>query len=85
MSSGQISGLIESQLCALDPLTMGDTCEGDSGGPLNMVLNETTRQYRVVGITSTGFGCGSSIPGLYTRVSAYLDFIENVAWPNLKT
>jgi secreted trypsin-like serine protease len=28
------------------------------------------------GIVSTGIGCGSPVPGIYTKVNKYLDWIE---------
>lgn len=28
------------------------------------------------GVVSTGIGCGSAIPGIYTKVNRYLDWIE---------
>ncbi|XP_043236012.1 proclotting enzyme-like isoform X1 [Amphibalanus amphitrite] len=60
-----------------------DACRGDSGGPL-MVLSAPrgdTRlpfrgTYQLVGVVSTGVGCGNpQFPGLYTKVSAYIDWI----------
>lgn len=41
------------------------------------------RIYQIIGITSFGdFGCGSKNSfGVYTRVSSYLDWIENIVWP----
>lgn len=77
-------GVIETQLCAGDPGFTKDACQGDSGGPLNMVIDEASYLYRIVGVISTGFGCASAVPGLYTRVSAYLDYIEEIVWPNLR-
>eukprot|EP00099_Drosophila_melanogaster_P021359 NP_648558.1 uncharacterized protein Dmel_CG11529 [Drosophila melanogaster] len=49
-------------------------CTGDSGGPL--VLKDTQI---VVGITSFGpaDGCETNIPGGFTRVTHYLDWIES--------
>ncbi|EDW94273.1 collagenase [Drosophila yakuba] len=49
-------------------------CTGDSGGPL--VLKDTQL---VVGITSFGpaDGCETNIPGGFTRVTHYLDWIES--------
>ncbi|KAH8239477.1 hypothetical protein KR032_004714 [Drosophila birchii] len=49
-------------------------CTGDSGGPL--VLKDTQV---VVGITSFGpaDGCETNIPGGFTRVTHYLDWIES--------
>uniref|UniRef100_A0A8C7AJB8 Transmembrane serine protease 4 n=1 Tax=Neovison vison TaxID=452646 RepID=A0A8C7AJB8_NEOVI len=52
-----------------------DTCQGDSGGPL-MYHSD---QWQVVGIVSWGHGCGGpSTPGVYTKVTAYLNWIYNV-------
>merc|ERR1719239_285393 len=54
-----------------------DTCEGDSGGPA--AVEEGGRGV-LVGITSWGYGCGRvNKPGVYTRVSQYVDWIyDNV-------
>lgn len=47
--------------------------QGDSGGPLICEFNETWVQ---VGIVSWGIGCGrKGIPGVYTEVSYYKDWI----------
>jgi secreted trypsin-like serine protease len=46
-----------------------DSCQGDSGGPL-------TRRRVLVGLVSTGEGCGrKGIPALYTNVAYYADWI----------
>lgn len=37
----------------------------------------------VVGITSYGQMCGSKIPGVYTRVFSYLDWIESIVWTDV--
>lgn len=71
-------GISDSQICAGDPEGIRDTCQGDSGGPLQMWRDV----YRLVGVTSFGRGCGSPVPGVYTRLSRYLDWIESVVWPN---
>lgn len=56
----------------------GDTCEGDSGGPL-MCQTEEDGAWNVVGITSFGDSCGKRNKyGVYTRVSVFLPWIKNV-------
>jgi len=72
----------EQQVCAWSPDELQDTCAGDSGSPL--LLRETGAQ---IAITSYGGGpgvvmqgpgrsCGDkNFPGLYSRVSAFKDFI----------
>jgi secreted trypsin-like serine protease len=52
-----------------------DTCQGDSGGPLMMYTS--SKQWVIVGITSFGYGCArSGYSGVYTRVTAYLNWIK---------
>ncbi|CAG9565385.1 unnamed protein product [Danaus chrysippus] len=59
-----------------------DTCSGDSGGPLVKIESENYEEnWYMFGITSLGFReCGlEGIPGIYTRVSSYMDWIlDNV-------
>uniref|UniRef100_A0A6P7FH46 Serine protease snake-like n=1 Tax=Diabrotica virgifera virgifera TaxID=50390 RepID=A0A6P7FH46_DIAVI len=61
-----------------------DTCEGDSGGPLQVKNSKKYSYgtgYRIVGITSFGKACGiTRSPSVYTRVSYYLDWIERIVW-----
>lgn len=54
-----------------------DACDGDGGGPLVCEKNKTWYQ---MGIVSFGIGCGRrNVPGVYTRVSAYTDWIYATA------
>ncbi|XP_017771301.1 PREDICTED: venom protease-like [Nicrophorus vespilloides] len=73
----------DSQICASSPHR--DTCEGDSGGPLQrkFPFGNNDFVYVIYGVTSFGKACGlSSTPGIYTRVSYFLDWIEPIVWPN---
>lgn len=55
--------------------------QGDSGGPIQVsTMNEMQIVYHVVGVTSFGSACATTLPGVYTRVSHYLDYIESIVW-----
>lgn len=79
-------GLMDHQLCA-GKLTGGvDSCQGDSGGPLqvkiNLKVDSAYNIYHIIGVTSFGIGCAqANTPGIYTRVSSFIDWIENIVWP----
>lgn len=77
-----LRGLKGSQLCALDNRSknISDTCGGDSGGPL--FTYDSSGLSTLVGITSFGVSCGTELPSIYTRVAAYIDWLEPVVWPN---
>jgi transmembrane protease serine 9 len=74
------NGLIESQMCADSKAeVVMDTCEGDSGGPLEIKLYSRAKLIPfLVGITSFGAGCAAGSPGVYTRVSSYVKWLEEV-------
>ncbi|MFY9331119.1 MAG: trypsin-like serine protease [Candidatus Nanopelagicales bacterium] len=56
-----------------------DSCSGDSGGPL---LGRADDGYRLVGVVSWGPElCASTLPGVYTRVSAMNTFLISAGVP----
>ncbi|XP_070509258.1 melanization protease 1-like [Chironomus tepperi] len=73
--------LADSQLCAGGEKDK-DSCNGDSGGPLmkyGTFPNAVTPYYMLVGVVSFGpTNCGTKdAPGVYTRVTEYMDWIED--------
>jgi secreted trypsin-like serine protease len=70
------ANLTENMICAGREMGEQDSCQGDSGGPL-MVRASEQDAWRQTGIVSFGIGCARpDTPGVYTRVSRYLDWIE---------
>lgn len=59
------------------------TFQGDSGGPIFYREREI---YYIYGVTSFGLvkTCSedAAVPGIYTKVEKYLDWIEGIVWPN---
>ncbi|XP_075550113.1 trypsin-1-like [Dermacentor variabilis] len=65
----------ETMFCAGELLGGKDSCQGDSGGP---AMQMHSGRVVLAGIVSWGEGCGrKGRPGVYTRVSQYLDWIES--------
>ncbi|XP_016978978.1 melanization protease 1 [Drosophila rhopaloa] len=72
-----------SQLCA-GGVEGVDSCRGDSGGPLLLEdFNNGYSNYYIAGVVSYGpTPCGlKGWPGVYTRVAAFMDWIENTVRP----
>ncbi|XP_072290169.1 tissue-type plasminogen activator isoform X2 [Eucyclogobius newberryi] len=61
-------------LCAGDTRGLDDACKGDSGGPL---VCRNNNRMMLMGVISWGDGCGQKDkPGVYTRVSHYIDWMN---------
>ncbi|XP_059476728.1 mite allergen Der p 3 [Neocloeon triangulifer] len=74
-SQGKKVKILPSQMCAGYENGGRDSCWADSGGPLMIGDGE---RITVVGVVSTGIGCARpKLPGLYTRVEMYLDWIQS--------
>ncbi|KAL1493137.1 hypothetical protein ABEB36_011256 [Hypothenemus hampei] len=78
----QISkGITKNMLCAGELKGGKDTCLGDSGGPLFITEKYNKCKFYVIGVTSFGKLCGQeNVPAVYTRVSEFIDWIENTIW-----
>lgn len=70
------NGIDDSQFCANGT----NNCDGNSGAPLYQPQN-AFQLAQIVGISSHSI-CDSMVPQIFTRVSYYLDWIEENVWPN---
>ncbi|KAG8232281.1 hypothetical protein J437_LFUL011221 [Ladona fulva] len=76
-------GIIPSMMCAGELSGGKDTCQGDSGGPIQIQSASNRCIHYVIGITSFGKFCAAAnSPGVYTRVSHYIPWIERIVWPS---
>ncbi|XP_046677526.1 trypsin-1-like [Homalodisca vitripennis] len=72
-SQGKKLKILDTQMCAGVETGGKDACQADSGGPL--MVGEG-KDVQVVGVVSAGIGCARPrLPGLYTRISHFLDWI----------
>ncbi|XP_014291981.1 ovochymase-1 isoform X3 [Halyomorpha halys] len=63
-----------------------ESCWGDSGGPVQVSHSKHECMYTLIGVTSLSGGCThhTSLPNVYTKVSDYIGWIEDIVWPDLK-
>ncbi|XP_026741286.1 serine protease Hayan-like isoform X2 [Trichoplusia ni] len=78
-------GIRDTQICAGKNDGGVDACQGDSGGPLqvnmSLPIRDQGHMHYIIGVISFGIGCAlPDLPGVYTRVSSYLDWIEPIVW-----
>ncbi|KAF2881481.1 hypothetical protein ILUMI_24699 [Ignelater luminosus] len=56
---------------------------GGSGGPLIQELKQGNVRYQyLIGLVSWGETCGSKFPGVYVRLTKYLDWMDNIMKKN---
>ncbi|XP_014276916.1 serine protease 1 [Halyomorpha halys] len=60
-----------------------NTCWGDSGGPIQIAHSEHKCMYTLIGVSSFGPNCSldTNLPSVYTKVSDYIGWIEDIVWP----
>ncbi|KAE8573470.1 venom protease isoform X2 [Halyomorpha halys] len=75
------NGIVEDLMLCAGGQPGKDTCQGDSGGPLQIEHKSVYCMYSQIGVVSFGKGCALTFPGVYTRVSNYLEWIESIVWP----
>nr|XP_029713335.1 serine protease 53-like isoform X1 [Aedes albopictus] len=72
----QPNGFVDEQFCAGSD--HADTCEGDSGGPIQIERIDIDGSVvpLIVGVVSYGTPCSNGSLGVYTRVASYQEWIE---------
>ncbi|XP_036594363.1 mast cell tryptase-like [Trichosurus vulpecula] len=80
-TSSSVRIIMDDMLCAGKAGV--DSCQGDSGGPLVCKVGDSWKQ---AGVVSWGVGCGlPHRPGIYTRVTSYVDWINEHISPRSST
>lgn len=80
-AAGRRDTIDTSMVCAGYPAGGKDACQGDSGGPL--VVPGGPSGWTQVGVVSFGDGCAAANSyGVYTRVSHFIDWIQQVTREN---
>jgi len=76
-----VYGIVGDGVVCIDTTGGKGTCNGDSGGPLNMKaeVKAAGQQWKHVGVVSFGSssGCEVGLPAGFTRTESYLDWIAD--------
>ncbi|XP_017044753.1 mucin-5AC isoform X2 [Drosophila ficusphila] len=77
-SAGYIEHIPHIFICAGWKKGGYDSCEGDSGGPM-VLQRESDKRFQLGGVISWGIGCAeANQPGVYTRISEFRDWINQI-------
>ncbi|EDW89432.2 serine proteinase stubble [Drosophila yakuba] len=77
-SAGYIEHIPHIFICAGWKKGGYDSCEGDSGGPM-VLQRESDKRFHLGGVISWGIGCAeANQPGVYTRISEFRDWINQI-------
>jgi secreted trypsin-like serine protease len=69
--------IADSEICAIKPQSVSNSCYGDSGGPL-IVYDRNASAYRQVGVVSWGDRCArSGNPNVFARVASFSHWIAD--------
>lgn len=74
---GSFFNLDKSFICAGGKASE-NTCIGDGGGPLVCPVLGKKDTYQLAGIVSWGLACEDPVPGVYTNVAIFREWIDNV-------
>nr|AAY43396.1 trypsin protease GIP-like [Phytophthora infestans] len=74
---GQLYPVDDTMVCA-GGVKGKDSCDGDTGGPLIKGRGPGDEDDIVVGLVSWGSECGVGYPGVYSRVSKALEWINSI-------
>jgi len=84
-NAAYFGSITDNMLCAGLLRGGADSCQGDSGGPL-VIFDDAAGDWLLAGIVSFGQGCGvPGIPGVYTRVSPFADWLRELTVPFVPT
>ncbi|XP_052126020.1 venom protease-like isoform X2 [Frankliniella occidentalis] len=77
--------LMKVRLPVQDYSKCNQSYDGDSGGPLQLFTAKGPLycMHHIIGVTSFGPRCGTlrDTPAVYSRVSSFISWIENIVWP----